>query len=84
MALKSRDRDKVLKSLARWLAGLEPSFGYRHYFERYSNAVKAVEKLSPYKGLKVCPFCGKNFLRSPAFITHLLKNHSRELEDLLE
>jgi glutaredoxin len=86
MALKSRDRDKVLRSLARWLAGLEPLFGANHYFERYSTAKKAIEKLSPYRGLLVCPFCKnkKRFLRASAFITHLIKIHALELEELID
>ncbi|MCI4436660.1 MAG: hypothetical protein JHC33_07635 [Ignisphaera sp.] len=84
MALKSRDRDKVLRSLARWLAGLEPLFGSNHYFERYSTAKKAIEKLAPYRGLLVCPFCKKRFLRASAFVTHLIKVHAEELTALID
>lgn len=84
MALNTRDKDKVIKSIARWLAGLRPSFGYKYYFEKYSSAQRAVEKLLPYKGLRVCPFCGKSFLRSSAFITHVLKFHGDELENLID
>jgi hypothetical protein len=84
MALKSRDRDKVLRSLARWLAGLEPLFGSNHYFERYSTAKKVVESLSPYRGLLICPFCKKRFLRASAFVTHIVKLHALELEELID
>ncbi len=84
MALNHRDRDKVLKSIARWLAGLSPTSGYRYYFEKYSSASRVIERLKPYRGLRICPFCGKNFLRPSAFVLHLLKNHSNELEELLE
>ena len=84
MALKSRDRDKVLRSLARWLAGLEPLFGSNHYCERYSTAKRVVERLSPYRGLLICPFCRKRFLRASAFVTHLVKIHASELEELID
>lgn len=84
MALNARDKDKVIKSIARWLAGLRPSFGDKHYFEKYSTARKAIEKLVQYKGLRVCPFCKKRFLRSPAFVSHLIKNHMYELEKLID
>lgn len=84
LALNTRDRDKVIKSIARWLAGLRPSFGNKHYFEKYSSAKKAIEKLIPYRGLRICPFCGKKFLRSPAFVSHLVKSHMCEIENLLD
>ncbi|MEL9940721.1 MAG: hypothetical protein QW632_04075 [Ignisphaera sp.] len=84
MALKSRDRDKVIRSIARWLAGLEPLFGSNHYFERYSTAKRAIERLSPYRGLLICPFCKKRFLRASAFVTHILKAHDKELEELID
>ncbi|MDK6028958.1 hypothetical protein QPL79_06240 [Ignisphaera sp. 4213-co] len=84
MALKSRDRDKVLRSIARWLAGLEPLFGSNHYFEKYSTAKRAIEKLSPYRGLLICPFCKKRLLRASAFVTHILKVHGKELEELVD
>lgn len=84
MALNTRDRDKVIKSIARWLAGLNPSFGDKHYFEKYSSARRAIERLMHYRGLRVCPFCKKRFLRSPAFVSHLVKNHMYELEKLID
>ncbi|MEM1525608.1 MAG: hypothetical protein QW775_07765 [Ignisphaera sp.] len=84
MALNTRDRDKVVKSIARWLAGLKPSFGDKHYFEKYSSAKRAAEKLNPYRGLRICPFCKKRFLRSPAFVSHLMKNHMYDLEKLID
>lgn len=84
MALNTRDRDKVIKSIARWLAGLRPSFGDKHYFEKYSSAKKAIEVLTRYRGLRVCPFCKKKFLRSSALVSHLVKNHTYELEELID
>lgn len=84
LALNARDRDKVIKSVARWLAGLRPSFGDKHYFEKYSSARKAIEKLDAYRGLRVCPFCRKKFLRAPALVSHLLKNHVYEIEKLID
>jgi hypothetical protein len=84
LALNTRDRDKVIKSIARWLAGLKPSFGDKHYFEKYSSAKKATEKLNPYRGLRICPFCKKKFLRAPALVSHLIKNHMYELEKLID
>ena len=73
MALNSRDRGKFLRSIARWLAGLKPVFGKRHYFEKYSTAKCVMRKLGAFRGLNTCPFCGKIFNRVATLVSHILK-----------
>jgi len=84
LPLKERDRGKVLHSIARWLAGLKPEFGDRHYFERFSVSRCVMTKLERYRGSGVCPFCGKKFKRLTSMVVHVVKAHGYELEDLLE
>jgi len=84
MALNSKDRGKILHSVARWLAGLKPVFGSKHYFEKYSYSRCVIEKLGAYRGARECPFCHKKFRRIAALVTHLIKFHSEELEEILE
>lgn len=84
MALHSIEKYKVVRSIARWLAGLSPTSGYRYYFEKYSSASRVIERLKPYRGLRICPFCGKRFLRPSAFVSHILRLHVYDLEELLD
>ncbi len=84
MALNAKDKGKLLRSIARWLAGLSPVFGRRHYFEKYTNADCVIRKLGMYKGLNVCPFCGKKFRRVSALVAHIMKYHADDVEDLVE
>ena len=81
---KIKSKEMAIHSLARWLAGLEPMFGPRHYFERFSKLKKVAEKLLPYRGLLICPFCKKRLVRASAFVNHMIKIHYRELEELVD
>ena len=83
MALKGRETYKVVISVARWLAGLPPLYGRMYYFERYKNASLLKQLLNRFRGTLVCPFCGKRFLRSSAFVTHVTKKHISEIEEIL-
>jgi len=84
LALNSRDKSKILRSIARWLAGLKPVFGKKHYFERYAVSLCITRLLGDYRGGKVCPFCGKKFKRTSSLVTHILKYHGDDIEELLE
>ena len=84
MALNAKDKSKLLHSIARWLAGLGPLFGRRHYFEKYTNAECIASKLSKYRGCGTCPFCGKKFRRLSALVAHIMKYHGDDVESLIE
>jgi len=84
MGLSSKDRSKILVSFARWIAGLAPRFGSKHYFEKFSFSVCIKEKYGDFRGLKKCPFCGKTFIRASALVSHIMRFHGPELEKLLD
>jgi len=84
VALNGRDRSKILRSIARWLAGLKPVFGKKHYFERYAIAMCVTRVLGGYRGSRRCPFCGKLFKRTSSLVTHIIRFHSVDIEELLE
>ncbi len=76
-----RDFDKVLKSFARWVAGLEPSYGRIHYFEKLKKAKQLKEAIDKSSG--VCPFCKKVFKRKSGLVWHVIRQHRREIEEIL-
>ncbi|MEM1690476.1 MAG: hypothetical protein QXF05_02815 [Thermofilaceae archaeon] len=84
MAISARDKVKVVSSLARWLAGLEPMYGRSYYFEKFSSARRAVERIKEYVGMKVCPFCKRRFRKPSAFVSHIVMVHVYDIELLLE
>jgi len=73
------ERDKIVKSIARFLSGFGPEYGSSYYFEKssrvrfkvYSFFVSVRDRL---RGLE-CPFCGKRFRRRSSLVTHLIKVH---------
>ena len=81
---KVKAKEDAIHSIVRWLAGLEPMYGLQYYFDRFKSKVKVIEKLKQYRGLLICPFCKKRFVRASAFVNHMIKIHYRELEELVE
>jgi len=81
--LKERDIDKVLISFARWLAGLKPAWGRKHYyFEKYTSLSKYAKEISNLRGKKICPFCGRVFKKPSGYVTHVL-THKFEVASIL-
>jgi len=81
----ANERDKLVKSVARYIAGLKPKRGYSYYFGRYRNAVigKVIELRNGVKGLK-CPFCGKVFRRRGSLVTHIIYVHYHDVLNLFD
>jgi len=83
MALKGRDVDKVVSSIARWLAGLPPMWSEEeYYFERYKVAKEIIEQLKPFRGTRVCPFCKRQFKKVSGFVTHIISKHWYDIEEM--
>jgi len=77
-----RDLEKMVHSIARWLACLDPKWGPRHYFKKYD--IHRVEaELMPYLCTLQCPFCGERFTRPSGFITHVERRHWDDIVDLI-
>jgi len=77
------ERDKLVKSFARWLANLPPEYSSkRYYFEKYRNAAKVVEKLKQFRGTLICPFCGRKFNKVSGYVTHIISAHLHDIEEL--
>jgi len=84
VGISVRDRHRLLHSIARWLSGLRPAMGRQHYFERFAFAGCVKKRLDRFRGKRICPFCGKTFKKFSAFVTHVMRCHCHEIEDLLE
>lgn len=75
------EADKLVQSVARFLAGLKPKYGKSYYFEKFRHADvlhKVMELKAKVKGFR-CPFCGRTFKRSSSFITHIIMVHYHEV-----
>lgn len=74
------EADKLVYSVARFLAGLKPKNGRAYYFEKFRTKAlnKVIELKTRAQGLR-CPFCGRTFRRPPAFITHIITIHYNEV-----
>ena len=82
----ANERDKLVKSVARYIAGLKPKRGiYSYYFGRYRNAVidKVIKLRDGIKGLK-CPFCGRVFRRRGSLVTHIIYVHYHDVLSLFD
>ena len=80
---KQRDASRIVSSIARWIAGLRPAFGSKFYFEKYGVATCVKSKLNNFRGKKFCPFCNKEFKRISSFIAHLIRVHTKDIENLV-
>jgi len=80
--LRERDIDKVLISFARWLAGLKPPSGHKHYyFERYTSLSEYAKEISHLRGKMICPFCGRVFKKPSGCVSHIL-THRVDIEKI--
>jgi hypothetical protein len=84
MAVKSaKDRDFLVKSIVRFLAGFGPEYGSVYYFEKcksvrfrvYSFFASVKDRLY---GLE-CPFCNKRFRRRCTLALHLIRVHYHDI-----
>ncbi|GEM_PF-957416 len=74
------DRERALRSYARWLAGLAPRRG--DYAWRQLRGYRCLEALGPTPGR--CPLCGKRYRSPGALYQHLLRQHINELRRIIE
>jgi hypothetical protein len=83
MALLGREKDKVVSSFARWLAGLPPMWSDKeYYFERYKVAKEIMRQLAKFRGTRICPFCKKRCKKISGFVTHIISKHWYEIEEM--
>jgi hypothetical protein len=77
-----RERDKLVKSIVRFLLGFKPEYGSCYYFERSRIRSKVYRFVAAAKamvsGLQ-CPFCGKRVSRRSSLATHLIKVHYHDI-----
>jgi hypothetical protein len=90
MALRS-EKEKLVRSIARFLAGFKPRsrvYGYResvHYFLKYRMpVVKKVLELKEKTDGKTCPFCKARFKKSATLVHHLIAIHSKDILSYVE
>ena len=72
--------DKLVKSVARFLAGFRPKHGRVYYFEKH----RCKERIYRFfgrsvAGSKQCPFCHKRFRRRAAMVTHIISVHYHDV-----
>jgi hypothetical protein len=79
------EADKLVYSVARFLAGLKPKRGRTYYFEKFrSKLSKVIELKTKMQKLQYpfciqCPFCRRTYRRSSTFITHIITVHYNEI-----
>jgi hypothetical protein len=74
--------DKLVKSVARFLAGFRPKSGRVYYFEKHRCRHKVYDFVSSVGGLVSsvrCPFCGRGFRRRAAMVTHIISIHYHDV-----
>jgi hypothetical protein len=78
-----QERDKIVKSVVRFLLGFRPRYGSAYYFEKSSRIRFNVYRFAASVRSKVydlqCPFCGKKFRRRSSLATHLIKVHYHDI-----
>jgi len=75
------DRERALRSYARWLAGLRPGCGGDYAWRRL-RGYRCLEAIRPSPG--TCPICGKRYRSPGALYQHLLRQHITELRRIIE
>lgn len=74
--------DKLVKSVARFLAGFKPENGRIYYFEKHrckERIYKFFDSVRSVAGSKQCPFCSKRFRRRAAMVTHIISIHYHDV-----
>jgi len=79
--LSIREWDKIVHAFIRWLAGLTPSFGYRHY---HYHLQREFPEFIEYIGTLKCPFCKQQFRSASGFVTHMRRQHYFDIIHYLE
>ena len=74
--------DRIVKSVARFLAGFRPEHGRIYYFEKHrcrDRIYKFFVSVRSRVVSKQCPFCGKKFVRRAAMVTHIISIHYHDV-----
>jgi hypothetical protein len=83
----AKEREALVRSVARFLAGLKPKRAANpgfYCFERYGR--KVIERVYELKRIVVgltCPFCRRRFKRSSGFVYHIVKMHRLDVEEFI-
>ena len=80
--MKELERVRVLYSIMRFIAGLSPSHGRKHYFERLAVAECIKARLPRIDGY-TCPFCGFRAKTKSVLVSHVKARHRGDLEALI-
>jgi len=80
----SKDLDKLVHSVIRWLAGLKPKYGRVHYFMRYAIRDNIERDLKPSNDGKTCTLCGRTFPNRAALAAHLVQSHRNQILSILK
>ena len=74
--------DKLVKSVARFLAGFRPKNGRMYYFEKHrcrDSIYRFFMSVRDRVMSNQCPFCGKRFVRRSAMVTHIVSIHYHDI-----
>ena len=73
--------ERVVRSFARWLAGLDPKYGSTHTWlrSRARRCLAQLDRAPP----NTCPLCGARFRRPNTLVHHIIKVHGAELRELV-
>jgi hypothetical protein len=74
--------DKLVRSVARFLAGFRPVHGSIYYFEKHRCRDRVYRFFTSVRGVVgsgQCPFCGKKFVRRAAMVAHIISIHYHDV-----
>jgi hypothetical protein len=70
------EREKLVKSVARFIAGLKSK-----YFTKYKIRSKV---FGLFVDGKTCPFCGRVFVKKSGLVSHIIRRHSDDVIEMVE
>jgi hypothetical protein len=70
------EREKLVKSIARFIAGLKSK-----YFTKYKIRSKV---FSLFIDGRTCPFCFKVFVKKSGLVSHIIRRHSDDIIEIIE